>query len=101
MVVMKKLAGYGSKNEMKRPAQVTARAVTTEMAITLLGRVARCCAVAAGVTIREKMRRTPVTCTATETATPTSSRKVTPRRRVGSPFASATSSSNEEKSSGL
>ena len=86
---------------MKSPDHVAIREMATEIMIARCGRLARYWAVAAGVTIREKMRRTPVTCTANETATATRSMKTVPRKSIGIPFASATSSSSDAKRSGL
>ncbi|HUI00287.1 MAG TPA: hypothetical protein VLX56_01510 [Nitrososphaerales archaeon] len=58
------------KNEMNRPDHVVPSGIPTETIIARSDRPAMHCVVAAGVTTKDRMRRTPVTCTENDTATP-------------------------------
>ena len=86
---------------MKMPDHVTASAIAMAISIARCGFLERYAAVAAGVTIREKISSTPVTWIEKDTATASRIMKAVPRKSIGKPLASATSSSSDAKSSGL
>jgi len=58
-------------------------------------------AVAAGPTSKVKTSSAPTTCTESDTVIANKARKISERKRTGTPRASATSGSNELNSSGL
>src|SRR5437016_845769 len=97
---MKKLTGWGEKKEMVRLVQVKARARAAARAMALPGRWVKRRAIAAGVTIRAKIRRTPTTWTASVTASARMAMNAMERAVTGTPLAAARVSSTELKSSG-
>ena len=92
--------GYGEKNAMPSPSQVTATAISTDSSRPGPGRAVSWLAAAAGVTSRANTSRLPVIWLAPAAARPSSTRKAVPTSRTGTPRARATSASMLENSSG-
>ena len=101
MLVTYGLIGSEPASASIMPPTMEASAKSTESSSVRSGEAVTCIAAAAGVISRASTSSEPTTCTDSATAIPSTTMKTSERKRIGTPFARATSGSREAKLRGL